>query len=156
MKKITTIMVAVDMSDYSLPSIRYANMLAQSLGAQIILVNIYNQRDVNAVRSALDAYYDPTWFDKIVEDNFASRREKMANWVAMAGAQETVVKQIVRIGIPHRDLLVVMEEEKPDLLVIVTKGRGNLVDTIVGSCAAKMHRHSPVHVLSLRPSIKDQ
>ena len=156
MKKITSIMVAVDMSDYSLPSIQYANMLAQSMGATLTLVNIYNQRDVNAVRNALEAYYDPKWFDKLVEDNFTSRREKLANWVALAGAESTVVKQIVRIGIPHRELLVIMEEEKPDLLVVVTKGRSNLADTIVGSCAGKMHRYSPVHVLSLRPSIKDQ
>ena len=57
---------------------------------------------------------------------------------------------MIRIGIPHQELLGVIESRKPDLLVMAIKGRTNLMDTIVGSCAHKMFRHSPIPVLSIR------
>jgi len=151
-KEINTIMVAVDLSDFSLPSIQYANTLAQTINATIILVNVYNQRDVNAVRNALASYYDPKFFEQTIEDNFNHRRAELAKLIEASGAQETVTKQIVRLGVPHEVLLAVIDEEKPDLLVMATKGRGNLADTIVGSCAAKMYHRSPIPLLSLRPS----
>jgi len=156
LKPIQKIMVAVDLSDYSLPSLCYAVMLAKTLGAEIILANVYNRRDVNAVRNALEVYYEPKFFDQIVEENFAFRRGELAQMVEKAQGRDVVTKQIIKIGVPHEELLAVIEEEKPDMLVMVTKGRGNLADTIVGSCAAKMYRRSPIPVLSLRPGIKDE
>ncbi len=151
MGSIKIIMVAVDLSDYSLQSVRYAAMLAESLDARLILVNIYNERDVNAVRNALGAYYDSGFFDKMQEENLNGRRQQVAQLAEQAGVSALVEKQIIRLGTPYLALLDIIDEEKPDLLVMATKGRGNMKDTIIGSCAAKMYRKSPVPVLSLRP-----
>lgn len=151
MATIKSIMVAVDFSDYSLPSVTYAGMLAESVGASLLLVNVYNERDVNVVRNALGAYYDSDFFDKMIEGNITDRREKLARLAEDAGGAAVEAKMIVRIGTPYQTLLAVIAEEKPDLLVMATKGRGNVKDTIIGSCAAKMYRKSPIPVLSLRP-----
>ena len=151
MQKVTKIMVAVDLSDYSLPSVQYAQQLAQALGAKMILVNVYNQRDISAIKTATDAYYDPGFFERVVEDNKTYRRNELDQLVEKAGAKKTVIQKLVRIGVPHQELLAVIKEEKPDLLVMGTKGRSNLADTIVGSCARKMFRSSPIPFLSLPP-----
>lgn len=151
MSKIKKIMVAVDLSDYSLPSVEYAHDLARALGAEIMLVCVFNQRDVRTIQITLDAY-DASLCEKLIEENMAYRRNALENLTQEAGAQKTVTRKIVRLGVPHQELLNAIEEEKPDLLVMGTKGRSNLADTIVGSCAQKMYRRSPIPVLSLRPS----
>ncbi len=151
MRKIERIMVAVDLSDYSLPSVQYAMQLAQALRAEIILVNVYNQRDISAIRTATDAYYDPGFFDKVVEENKTFRRNQLDNLAEQAGARDLVKRKLVRIGVPHQELIAAIEEEKADMLVMGTKGRSNLADTIVGSVARKMVHSSPVPLVTLPP-----
>jgi nucleotide-binding universal stress UspA family protein len=51
-------------------------------------------------------------------------------------------------------LLEQIDEKHADLLIMSTKGRSNLADTVIGSCAQKMYRRCPVPLLSLRPEDK--
>jgi nucleotide-binding universal stress UspA family protein len=150
MKPIQKIMVAVDFSDYSLPSVQYAHQLAKDLGAALILVNVFNERDIRAMQSALQ-FYDPNMSKNLIDEHIEERKVRLNKLEVSAGAQATVAKKIVRIGVPYQELLETIAQEKPDLLVMGTKGRGNLADTVLGSCAQKMFRRSPIPLLSLRP-----
>ena len=152
MQEIEKIMVAVDLSPYSLPCVQYAHDLAVSLGAEIVLVNVYNERDIRAIRGALSAT-DAERAEKIVDENLANRRDMVAQLAADAGAQQTVVQQIVQVGVPQQALLDIIKEQKPDLVVIGTKGRTNLADALVGSCARRVFRRSLVPVLMLPPTV---
>jgi nucleotide-binding universal stress UspA family protein len=150
MRQFPKIMVAVDFSEYSLPSVKYAHELARKLDATLILVNVFNQRDVRAFQQALETY-DPSLYRKHIDDSVAQRRNQLDELEKGANAQATVMEKIVRIGVPHQELLAVIEEQDPDLLIMGTKGRSNLADTILGSCAQKMFSRSPIPLLSLRP-----
>jgi nucleotide-binding universal stress UspA family protein len=149
MQMIRKIMVAVDQSDYSLPLVQYSHQLAQSLGAKMIVVNVYNRRDISAIQHAVNAY-DHRLCDSIIKENIEQRNIQLVELVEKAGAKDTVVDKIVKIGVPYQELLEVIEDEKPELLVMGAKGRSNLADTIIGSCAHKMYRRSPIPMLSLR------
>lgn len=149
MEMIQKIMVAVDQSDYSLPLVQYSHQLAQSLGAKMIVVNVYNRRDISAIQHAVNAY-DHNLCDTIIKENMEQRHTHLLELVEKAGAQDTVVEKIVKIGVPYQELLEVIAEEKPQLLVMGAKGRSNLADSIIGSCAHKMYRRSPIPMLSLR------
>jgi nucleotide-binding universal stress UspA family protein len=142
--------VAVDFSDHSLPSLAYAASLARALEARLILANILNERDVKTIHTTL-ASYDADLVQRTVEERLAERKTRLSELAAAAEAAALVTKEIVRIDVPYQGLLRIIAEEKPDLLIMGTKGRGALADTIVGSCAQKMYRRCPIPLLSLRP-----
>lgn len=56
MKTVSTIMVAVDFSEYSIKAAEYAARLAKDVGATLFLVNIYNQRDVEMMKKVAIPY----------------------------------------------------------------------------------------------------
>ncbi len=143
------IIVAVDLSDYSPLLVKYAQQLALGLGSKIILVNVYNRRDISSLQQAINGY-DPKLCENIIKDNIAQRHKFLDDLVKEVGAEDTVIDKFVRVGVPYQEILEVIEMEHPDLLIMGTKGRSNLADTILGSCAQKMYRRSPIPMLSLR------
>ena len=50
MGPINKIMAAVDFSDYSKATLKYAALLASSVNATLVVANVLNQRDVEAIR----------------------------------------------------------------------------------------------------------
>jgi len=149
MKSINKIMVAVDFSDFSLSAVRYAKHLAEDVGADVLLVNVINQRDIDMMKKV--AKEAPNFsFETYLKEMRQDREDGFQQLIKDAGGERLKVKSVLRIGVPYQELLNVIEDKKPDLLVMATKGRSNLVDTIIGSCANKMFRRSPIPVLSIR------
>lgn len=149
MKTINKIMVAVDFSDYSEPAIQYAADLAQDVSAELLLANIYNESDIE--RMKMVAVRVPEFsVQKHVGLNMEDRRQRLSALADKLVPGDIEVKIAIRIGVPYKGLLQLIEEKKPDLLVMGTKGRSNLVDMIIGSCAQKMFRRSPIPLLSIR------
>ena len=149
MPKITLVMVAVDFSDYSLPSTKYAGLLANNLAAELLLVNVINQRDVDMMR-IVATHYPGFEFEQHIREFREDREASMRELIIDAGCENLKTETIICTGVPYRALLDIIDQKKPELLVMGTKGRSNLIDTIVGSCAQKMLRRSPIPVLSVR------
>lgn len=149
MKPISKIMVAIDFSVYSLPSMQYAAKLATALKAELLLVNVTNERDLYVVRKVSNEC-SAFLYEKYVEQNGKDRQNQMDILIKASGCEEVPVKTVFRVGVPFEELLKTIEEEKPDMLVMATKGRSNLADTLIGSCAQKMFRRSPIPLLTIR------
>lgn len=149
MKPIKKIMVAIDFSIYSLPSLQYAAKLATGLNAELLLVNVTNERDLYVVRKVSNEFSE-FLYEKYVDQNEKDRHNQIDNLIKATGGGDLVVKKVFRTGVPFEELLKTIEEEKPDMLVMATKGRSNLTDTIIGSCAQKMFRRSPIPLLTIR------
>jgi len=147
------IMVAVDFSAFSKNAVIQGVELSRKMGATLILVNVINQRDVSAIERVLAVQSDFS-----IDDYLAQQREertgRLRDLVAEAGGQDLPIKLAVVVGVPYLALLEQIDEESADLLIMSTKGRSNLVDTVIGSCAQKMYRRCPVPFLSLRPEKK--
>jgi nucleotide-binding universal stress UspA family protein len=149
MSFITKIMAAVDLSKYSTPTARYASQLAKALDAELLFVNVINQRDVDTVERIM-ASYQTFKMDHFVKERLRSRHDEVNELIDSVDARSPKVRTIVRIGVPYQQLLAVIDEEKPDILVMATKGRSDIIDVVMGSCARIMHRRSPIPVLSIR------
>lgn len=149
MKTVNTIMVAIDFSPYSINAAKYAIRLANDVDAKILLVNIYDQRHINLMNTIADRLPEFS-VEKHVERQIKEREKMLTDLAKKLGYDSLKIDTTVSIGIPFKALLREIEKKKPDLLVMGIKGRSNVTDVIVGSCARKMFRRCPIPLLSIR------
>ena len=150
MKNIKKILVAVDFSLYSAQVLRFAADLARELRAELTIVNVLNQRDVQAIEMIGTTYAAPTT-EQFVQAVTAERSGLLDKLLMEEGAASMGAKKVIRVGVPFKEILQAVEEEEADLLVMGTKGRGNLADALFGSTAEKVFRRCPVALASVRP-----
>lgn len=150
MREISRILACIDFSDYSKETIEYAIALAPQ-DATITIINVINNRDVNAVRSVSAYFPDSSFIDDYIEKNKVNRQQNMRNLIEENFKTSVEkCKYIIKVGVPFEEILHTIETEKIDLVVMGSKGRSNISRTLFGSNAEKVFRHSPVPVLSVR------
>lgn len=149
MKKINKIMVACDLSEYSIEALKYAMDLAEDLKAHIIITNVINEKDVNSIRMAA-MYSGAISEDEFIKDKTESRLQRIDKLIEEISPGHLPIKKLFKTGIPFRELIQAVKDEDVDLVVMGPKGRSNLEDILFGSTAEKMFRHCPVPLLSIR------
>ncbi|MCP4114875.1 MAG: universal stress protein [Desulfobacteraceae bacterium] len=151
MQNIEKILVCLDLSEYSTPAIDYAVEFAGDSDAKILLLNVVNQRDLNAVKLAGAYYPDKLDLDRYVADAKEERYNTIRALVKERFFDKKSAMTIqVTLGVPFEEILRVAEEEKADLIIMGHKGRSNIARTLFGSNAEKVFRHSLVPVVSIR------
>lgn len=155
MKNKTKFMVACDLSAHAIEALSCGVSLAKDLNAEIVIVNIINQRDVSAMENAIGRIKTeidnfPVTIDGYLKGLKAERAEKIKGIVDQVGIAGKSCRTLIETGVPFKRLIDIAEKEKPRLIVIGTKGRSNLTDVILGSTAEKMFRHCPFPLLSVR------
>lgn len=149
MNDIKKVLVAVDFSDYAFPTLRYGMVLAEEMGAEVVVVNVINQRDIEAVRTA-SLYVADLSPEKYIEEQKGHRLKRIDDLVDETGCGKLKISKVIRTGYPPTELLETIKESGADLVVLGTKGRSNVSNMIFGSVAEKIYRRSPVSVLSVR------
>jgi len=142
-------MAAICFSQYCEGTFDLAAELAGKFDAKLILVNVINVRDVEAVSTIENMGYDvhtKNYIEAIEEE----RIEQLEKLVDNSHFPRDHVKIIFRVGHPYEELMKVIRQEEVDLVVMGAKGRTDLEHVMVGSIAEKLFRHSPVTVVSNR------
>jgi len=151
MKGIKRVLVCVDMSDYSIMTIDCAVTLVRGLKAEIILLNVINTRDVDAVRTVSPYFPSDFSVDAYIEQIKGERQKKIREMIKEHFAVDQLQMSVqIEVGIPFEVILRAVDREKADLVVLANKGKSNLVGTLHGSNGERVFRHSPVPVLSVR------
>ena len=150
MNQIRKIMIALDFSEYSTEALTYACSLAESLDAGLVVVNVIHQRDVDMVKMVANTTGQLS-VDEYIAEQTAQRSTDMDDAIRAASCSHRVVKKTIRLGSPFHELIQAVKDERVDLLIMGSKGRGNLSGILFGSVAEKMFRHCPVPLLSIRP-----
>ncbi len=149
MGPINKIMAAVDFSDYSKATLKYAALLASSVNATLLVANIINHRDVEAIRAVEDEGLGLS-VEKFIARQKQDRETEIDQLLTESSCQNLNVVRIFRVGVPWVELLEIVKDQGVDLVVMGTKGRTNIVNTLFGSTAEKVFRRCPVPILSVR------
>lgn len=154
-RPIRKIAVPIDFSPFSDAALKYAAVLAKRVKASVALINVIDQRGMDRIiRFSGASQPNGEQFKQGQSDDRRQRLQHMADKLEGKGIQ-TEIHLVV--DIPFRGILSCISQSGCDLLIIVTKGRSNTADVLVGSCADKLFRRSPVPVVSLPPVyLKDE
>jgi len=148
------IIAALDLSEFSPGIVRYSGWLALQLNAELVLVNVINQRDLDMVHRTMIGY-ESFSFPDYLEDQEKSRTAQVKDLVEANCPEGVKCRSLLRTGVPYRELLETVKTEKAQLMVVGTKGRGNLADALVGSTARKLYRRSPIPLLTIPAAFAD-
>ena len=146
---IRKILVPIAFSRYSPGLLAYAAALAQRLGAELLVVNVINVRMIEAISGVESMGYrvDTEGYRRSLEEE---RRGLLREMLDKASIPSDRLRVAFKVGHPFEKLLEVIEEERPDLVVMGTRAHSELEHVLLGSVAEKMFRHSPVSILSYR------
>ena len=149
MEPIKKIMVALDFTAYSEELFNYAARIAEIMNAELIVANIINRRDVEAVGTVAAMGYEVD-SEHYVSGIKQERRQSLDRILQKISFPAAKVRAIFKIGQPADELLKIVIQENIDLVVMGIKGRSDLEHFLVGSLAEKLFRRSPVPILSFR------
>jgi nucleotide-binding universal stress UspA family protein len=146
---IRKILVPVTFSEFSEELIEYAVGVARPLSAEIVFMNVIDQRDIQAVQTITSFGYevDETHYIQEVEKQRIGILEERLNRI---NYPDDKMRVVFKKGRPAAVLLKFAIDEKMDLIIMDVKGKSEIVHALSGSVAEKMFRYSPVPVLSYR------
>lgn len=147
-------MVAIDFSDYSKPTLKFAANLANIHKAALVVVNVLNKRDLDAFQT-IELEGIGVSAEKFIVKQKADREAATDQLLKEAGCLDLQLTKIFRIGVPWFELLEAAKEQQVDLMVIGTKGKTSIPNTLFGSTAEKVFRRCSVPVLFVRGTDHD-
>ena len=146
--EIKRVMAALDLSAFSETCFTHALTLASSLDAELLLVNVINDRGLESLErlSAEGFGVSREGYIKTAQAERMATMEK--DYLARVGDVRSRI--IFRVGLPYEQLLRVIEKENVDMAVLATRGRSNLAGVLFGTTAEKVFRRAKCSVVSVR------
>ena len=143
MMEINKILVAVDMSEQSKKALEYASLLSKKCDTELIIANVFDAFErVSSSKEKLE---------KIAETLPKGSWEKLESYADEAKAQGVKNVRIERMeGDAAERILNLSKREKPDMIVLGSRGRGAFKELLLGSVSHKVTNHAGYPVLIVR------
>ena len=139
------LLIPVDGSKSSLKAARFGLRLAAHENCEVIAVHVIDEE--NAADLAL---YSDRPVEEILERMRRGGESYLEEIQEIARRHRVRCAGEVRVGIPHRAILVVAEERDADLIVMGTVGRKGPRRVLIGSVTERVIEQSTVPVLVVK------
>jgi len=149
MANIKKILCAIDFSEASPLVAGYAETLARSMGAEVLVLYI-----APSLSQYVGFHVPPSSIESFVKDIVSGADQTMAKFLA-DHFKDLNAKGEVVTGYAAEEILAQAKEEKVDLIVMGTHGRKGIDRILFGSVAEKVVKSAPVPVLTVRPEHYD-
>lgn len=134
------IAVGIDFSDSSAGAMYHALALAERLGATLHLVHVAPLQGSLAAPTDLGLNIPPEF------EEAQQARERLERMRVMLGGK-TPVELHLRMDEPVRGFLQLIQDLKPDMVVVGSHGRGTVMRLLLGSVSTQLAQRCPVPVL---------
>jgi nucleotide-binding universal stress UspA family protein len=139
------IVVPTDFSSCAEEAWAAAQRLSKAFGSELVLVHVLVEPTV---------FSGAPFARGLGEDMFAEARRwaagKIEAWAQRARDAGLPTRIELRAGNAAQEIVALATDERADLIVIGTHGRGGLDRALLGSVADRVIRQAPCHVLSVR------
>ena len=145
MIKIKRVLVPTDFSDTARRALTYGISFAREFGAELLLVHVVENLTVGY---ASDLF--PVPMAEVFEEVSGYAKGELAKLAAEAREKGVSVREVVVQGKPSAEIVRIAAEEKTDIIVLGTHGKGMLDKALFGSTTERVIRKAPCPVLSCR------
>ncbi len=142
------ILVPIAFSKYSQGILDYAAELATSFEAELLVVNVINQRDVEAVDKIASFGYKVD-VEHYLETIKREKREELKKMTMGLALPDEQVSFSFRIGDPTNELLKLVVDKDIDMVIMGIKTH-DVRHIFAGSVAERMFRKCPVTIVFYR------
>lgn len=139
------IIVPTDFSSCSEEAWRLAQRLAGMSGAELVLTHVLTEAPL---------FREGPFIMPRVREVFEAARSfadsALEEWTAKARAEGLSARVALRSGVAYQEIVALAGDERADLIVIGTHGRGGIDRALLGSVADRVIRLAPCPVLTVR------
>ncbi len=139
------LLVPTDFSSGSEQAWLMARQLAGRLGAEIVLLHVLVEAPLFS-----EGPFTMEHARKVFEGARMWVEKMLGEWVAAAAASGLQARWIVRTGVPHKEIVAAAAQERAEVIVLGTHGRGGIDRALLGSVADRVIRLAPCPVLTVR------
>ena len=161
--KVQKILVPIDYSDHSHQALQWGASLAETYGAQIVLLHVLHKAAEEVSRhvpthewvpyhyyTEVSSGIEPIRVERFIIDLVDEARSRLYD-LAAKDLQETVPVEVrVVVGKPADEILHLAQAEGADLIVMGTHGRTGLRHALLGSVAEKVVRTASCPVFTVK------
>ena len=131
------ILVAVDGSKGAEQALDYGAKLQQLCGGELLILTVYRHHSLlEASLSMVRPEEPPENLDDVMREHAKQVAEEAKELASKAGAE--TVRAFVKNGPPARTIVAFAEEHKADLIIVGSRGLGDLEGYLLGSVSHKV------------------
>jgi nucleotide-binding universal stress UspA family protein len=145
---IKKILVPIAFSKYAKGILTYAADLAESTGAELVVANVINERDLEAVDKITSFGYKVD-IEHYMETVKKERRAELTVLMESLTLPDEKVTFTFCVGDPTNELLKIVVDQKVDAVVMGVK-TNDIRHIFTGSVAERMFRKCPITIISYR------